>query len=445
LIGGRSLNFYLTALSAHASDMSAWLFMGLPAQIFSRGFFESWFAIGLWIFMLLNWLLIAPRIRKKTEGYNSITFSSFFESRFHDTSGMIRIFTSLISLLFYTVYLAAGAIAMGDIIEALFNINYHIGMTIGLGLVAVYLFIGGYRTLAWVDCFQALFLLVVIVAVPLIILPKIGGWEGATAALHSKGLSLSLLPDPKRDHSIISILVLLFSWGIGYFGQPHIVTKFMGIRQPSALKKSMAIGMTWQLIVLSAAIFIGLIGVAFFSTVPVDPEYVFINMVKHSFTPALSAFILCAVLAAILSTMDSQMLVLASSLTEDFYKRLFRKTATPKELLHISRLFVALVAVFVYILSFFRVGGGSIYKLVAYGWSGLGASFGPLLLFGLFSKKTTKCGALSGILTGAIVMNIWFYFQKTSALPAAFSLSSLAIYTVSKLTYGKKDPLEEGV
>ena len=439
LIGARSLNFYLTALSAHASDMSAWLFMGLPSKVFSQGLFESWFTVGLLLFMFLNWLLIAPRIRIKTEEYNSVTFSSFFESRFHDTSGIIRIFTAIVSLLFYTIYLTAGAIAMGDIIQVLFNLNYSTGLTIGICLVVIYLFIGGYRTLAWVDCFQALFLLGVIVIVPLVIFSKIGGWQDITVAFQTRGLSLSLIPDGSPSHSTSALLILLLSWGIGYFGQPHIVTKFMGIKHPSHLRKSMAIGMTWQLIALGAATFVGIIGVAFFTQGTVNPEHIFINMVKDSFSPMLSAFIFCAVLAAILSTMDSQILVLASSLTEDFYKRIFRKTAGSKELLWISRFFIVLIALFVYSLAFFKIGG--IYNLVAYGWSGLGASFGPLLIFGLFSKKTTKYGAWAGILTGGIVVNLWFCLIEDikPALPTAFLLSSLAIYIGSKVTYKKRD------
>ena len=443
LIGGRSLNFYLTAFSAHASDMSAWLFMALPSVIFSKGLFQVWFSIGLVFFMFLNWFFIAPNIRIKTEEYNSLTFSSFFESRFHDTSGLIRIFTALMSLLFYTVYLTAGAIAMGDIIELLFNIDYVVGMTVGICLVAIYLFIGGYRTLAWIDCFQALFLLSVIVFVPLFILPKVGGWQGVSRAFHLRDLSFSLLPNGS-NHSIYFLLTLFLSWGLGYFGQPHIVTKFMGIKNHTYLRKAMAVGLTWQCIALSGGILIGIVGVPFFTHGLANPEYVFITMVKDAFPPMIAAFIFCAVLAATLSTMDSQLLVLASSLTEDFYKRICRKTATSKELLWISRFFVLLVSIFIYILAFFKIG--SIYSLVFYGWSGLGASFGPLLIFGLFSKKANKYGAWAGILTGGIAVNIWFYFVSIeSALPMAFLLSSLAIYITSWLTCKKSVPTQGGV
>lgn len=443
LIGGRSLNFYLTALSAHASDMSAWLFMAFPGKIFSDGLFSAWFAVGLLLFMFLNWQLIAPRIRIKTEEYNSLTFSSFFESRFHDTSGTIRLFTAIMSLVFYTVYLTAGAIAMGDIISILFNIDYAVGMTIGLCLVALYLLIGGYRTLAWVDSFQALFLLGVVIIVPLFLFPKIGGWTGIETAFARRNLSLSFLPDHHAGHTFSSLLLLLLSWGIGYFGQPHIATKFMGIQKASQLRKSMAVGMTWQLIALSAAGFIGVVGVAFFSTGLSNPEYVFITMVKESFHPMISAFIFCAILAATLSTMDSQMLVLASSLTEDVYKRMWRKTAGSKELLWISRAFILIVALFVYTLALLRIGQGSIYKLVAYGWAGLGASFGPLLIFALFGKKTTKYGAWAGIVTGGLLVNVWFYVSATitAALPVAFLCSSLAIYIGSKIRCGKKATL----
>ena len=448
LIGSRSLNFYVTALSAHASDMSAWLFMGLPAQIFQKGLFQAWFAVGLVLFMFLNWLIIAPRIRVKTEEYRSVTFSSFFESRFHDTSGMIRVFTALISLLFYAIYLTAGAIAMGDIIQVLFQINYATGLAIGMCLVALYLFLGGYRTLAWVDCFQALFLLAILLLVPFAVLPKIGGWTGIAYTFREKGLSLSFLPNQALGQTPFALVLLLFSWGIGYFGQPHIVTKFMGIKNPAHLRKSMILGISWQVLALGSAILVGILGVVFFSSGLANPEYVFISLVRESFPSMLSAFILCAVLAATLSTMDSQLLVLASSLAEDFYKKIFRKTASSTELLWVSRVLIAFTALFVYALAFFKIGG--IYQLVDYAWSGLGASFGPLLIFGLFSQTTTKQGAWAGILTGALAVNFWFYFFGSTSqglaatLPISFLLSSLAIYLTSKVTWKKTSMLERG-
>lgn len=282
IIGGRSLNYWLTAMAAHASDMSSWLFMGFPAVIYTGGLFNTWFAVGLCVFMFLNWLFVAPKIRVKTEEYNSMTFSSFFESRFHDTSGLIRIFTAVMSFIFYTIYISAGIVGLGLLLESLFGVPYHIGISVGIVVVIPYLFIGGYTTLVWIDLFQGLFLLLVIVAVPIVILPQVGGFKGVDAALKLNNLSLSMIPNTKSS-TIFSIIFSIFGWGIGYFGQPHIVTKFMGIRKVSHIRKSMMVGMSWQVLALGSATIIGLIGVAYFKGHLDNPELVFVNMVHDQF------------------------------------------------------------------------------------------------------------------------------------------------------------------
>ncbi|NRA90603.1 MAG: sodium/proline symporter, partial [Simkaniaceae bacterium] len=354
LIGGRSLNYWLTAMAAHASDMSSWLFMGFPAVIFVGGLFNAWFAVGLCLFMFLNWLIVAPRVRKQTEEYDSLTFSSFFESHFHDTSGLIRIFTAIISLIFYSIYISAGIVGLGLLVQTLFDINYYIAISVGILVVIPYLFIGGYTTLAWIDLFQGLFLLFVILAVPLFILPKVGGWGGIVDAAHAKNISLSMIPNTHPE-TISKIVFAICGWGIGYFGQPHIITKFMGIRKVSHIKKSMAVGMTWQVIALGSAALVGLIAIPFFKHGILNSELVFVDMVRDDFPRFIMSFILCAVLGATISTMDSQILVLASSLTEDFYKRIFHKNASSKQLLWVSRMFVLIVTAFSFIIAFFKV------------------------------------------------------------------------------------------
>ena len=447
ILGSRSLNFYTTALAAHASDMSSWLFMAFPAMIFLQGVINAWVGIGLIVFMLLNWILVAPKVRIQTEVYNSLTFSSFFESRFHDTSGLIRLFTAALCLIFYSVYISAGFVAIGTVDEILFNIPYHFGTTLGLFIVLPYLFIGGYLTLAWLDLFQGLFLIVVIALVPFIMLPQIGGMEGIATSLRAHFLSDSLLPNTSLA-TWLSIATLFFGWGIGYFGQPHIITKFMGIKDPSEIKKSACIGITWQTIAIGSATFIGLIGIAYFSHTGLsNPELVFIEMVRQAFPPFIMAFILCAVIAATISTIDSQILVLASSLTEDVYKRLFRKTASSKELLAISRLFVFLVSMLAYLVAFFKIS--TIYSLVSYAWSGLGASFGPLLIFSLWSKTINRYGAWAGLLIGGITVIIWPLINDSFSLSIfplipGFLFSSLAICIVSWLTRSKCHPMHLG-
>ena len=441
IIGGRSLNYWLTALAAHASDMSSWLFMGYPALILTGGLFKGWAAIGLITFMLLNWILVAPRIRVATERYNSLTFSSFFESRLSDTTGTIRIFTAIMSLAFYTIYISAGLVGLGLLIQTLFNIPYDIGILIGILIVVPYVFIGGYTTLAWIDLFQGLFLMCVIIFVPAYVLPKIGGWRSLQLTIQTKHLSTSLLPDFSPKTLTLVILETL-GWGLGYFGQPHIVTKFMGIRNASEIWKSTLIGMTWMVISLSAATLVGLVGIGFFANGLKDSEQVFIEMVKTTFSPFLIGFILCAVLAATINAMSSQVLVLSSSLTEDFYKRIFNKTASAKELLIVSRLGVVIVALFAFVIAYGKIS--TIYSLVLYAWSGLGASFGPLLLLCLYSNSINKYGAWAGILSGGTISALWPYLNNRMPIDIpmivpAFFISFFSILIVSKITNAKKN------
>ncbi|MBS0604626.1 MAG: sodium/proline symporter [Verrucomicrobia bacterium] len=441
IIGNRSMNYWLTALAAHASDMSSWLFMGYPAVVFTGGLFSGWSAVGLLVFMYLNWQLIAPKIRVATEQYNSLTFSSFFESRLADTSGTIRVFTAIMSLIFYTIYISAGLVGLGLLLETLFNLNYYWGILIGIVIVVPYVFSGGYVTLAWIDLFQGFFLLGVIIFVPFYMLGEVGGWKGISEAVTAKKLQMTFFPDFSAK-TILEIIGMTAGWGLGYFGQPHIVTKFMGIRNVHEIVKSKRIGMSWMLLSLSAATFVGLVGIAFFSKGLHDTELVFIDMVKNTFSPFLVGFILCAVLAATINAMSSQVLVLSSSITEDFYKRIFRKTASSRELLIVARVGVIIVSLIAFVIAYGKVS--TIYSLVLYAWSGLGSSFGPLLLLSLYWKGINKYGAWAGILSGGIIAGVWPYFNKilsinvASMLPGFISSFSLIII-ISLLTQRKKD------
>ncbi len=439
IIGGRSMNYWLTALAAHASDMSSWLFMGYPAVVFTAGLFNAWSAVGLLVFMYLNWQLIAPKIRVATEQYNSLTFSSFFESRLADTSGKIRVFTAIMSLVFYTIYISAGLVGLGLLLETLFHLNYYWGVVIGLVIVIPYVFTGGYVTLAWIDLFQGFFLMGVIIFVPLFLWGKVGGWSGISQAVEAKKLTLALFPD-FSSKTILGIIGMTAGWGLGYFGQPHIVTKFMGIRNVHEISKSKAIGMSWMLLSLTAATLVGLVGIAFFFGRQIDSELVFIEMVRESFPPFFVGFILCAVLAATINAMSSQVLVLSSTITEDFYKRIFRKDASSKELLIVARAGVIAVSCVAFFIAFGKFS--TIYSLVLYAWSGLGSSFGPLLLLSLYWRGINKYGAWAGILSGGIIAGIWpyanhlFSINVPSLLPGFIS-SFVLILAVSKMTKNK--------
>jgi sodium/proline symporter len=431
LMGNRSLNFWLTALSAHASDMSSWLFLAYPAMVFTQGLTSAWAAIGLTVFMYLNWQFIAPKIRTATEQVESLTLSSYFESRFGDTSGRIRLVSAAMSVLFFTFYISSGLVGMGILVEALFNLHYVVGISIGLFIVMAYVFMGGYRTVAWIDLFQGFFLLGVIVFIPVYLLISFGGFAPVLEAVKAKGLPTSLLPDysPK---TIWSVLMTAAGWGLGYFGQPHIITKFMGIRRVEEMHKAKYVGISWQAIALTAATLVGLLGIFVFPQGLAEPEHVILNIVKTTLAPFFAGLVLCAILAATTNVMAAQILVVASNLSEDFYKRLFRRHATSDELLWVSRASVVTISLVGFIIAYFKIS--TIYQLVLYSWSGLGASFGPLLLLSLYVKNVNKYGAFAGILIGGLAAAIWPYFGEPWGIPSlvsGFVLSIAAIQGVS--------------
>jgi len=424
MIGSRSVNYWVTAIATHATDMSAWLFMAFPGAVYSTGMFACWRAIGLMLFMFLTWQFVAEKLRRATEKYQSPTLSTYFEKRFNDISGSIRIVSALFALFFFTLYISAGIVALGRALEATFGFSYLTSITLGTLTVALYTILGGFVAIAWNDFLQGMFVLLIIVLFPFYALYTIGGFGSISHAALAKNISLSLLPDFSLA-TITSLLVLSVSWGIGYFGQPHILVNFMGIDDPKNIRKAKYVGLSWQTITLGAATLIGLIGMPFFNNPALtNNELVFISMVKGLFDPLLAGFILCAILAAAISTMDSQILVSASMLTQDIYKKIFHKKASSRLLLTISRA----SAVFIIFLSFFLAFGNkeSILDLVAYAWFGLGSTFGPIVILSLYSKKITKTGALVGIITGGLTAATWKYLglplKEYSILPG-FALS----------------------
>ena len=436
IMGSRSLNYWLTALAAHASDMSSWLFTAYPAMILLHGLCGGWTALGLLFFMFLNWQWIAGKIRLMTGRYNSLTLSAFFESRFQDTTGRIRLFTALMSLFFYTIYVSAGLLVLGLLLHTLFGLPYLAGIGIGVLFILPYLLKGGYITLAWIDLFQGLFLMAVIIAVPLSLLSKVGGWGGIREAAAFQELSLSLFPDFSVQ-TVVQIAGWALGWGLGYFGQPHILTKFMGIRDAAEIPKSKYIGMSWMLLSLGAATLVGLVGLAYFRSGLSNPEEVFIGMVKESFPGFLGSFILCSVVATTLNAISGQVLVLSSSLTEDFYRTFFRKEASSKELLRVTRAGILAILLIASGIAAFKPT--SINTLVFYAWSGLGSSFGPLMILSLYSTRINKYGAWGGILGGGAISAFWPWVNAhlSFAIPAmipGFLFGLASIVVLSKIT-----------
>lgn len=439
ILGNRSLNFWLVAISAHASDMSAWLFMAFPMSIFVLGLPHAWIGLGLLIGMFLNWQFVAPRLRTMTEKYQCNTLSSFFEKRFRDDSGLVRIISAFVIVIFLTHYLSAGLIAMGNLLETLFNLDYYIGLTIAICVVVTYTFIGGFTTVAWIDLFQGMFLLLVLLVVPWMAYSKMGGWSQIVEAAYLKEVNISIFPSADFE-PIFSLASLALGWGLGYFGMPHIITKFMGIRSVSEIHKSKWLGMSWQLLTLTAAAFVGLIGIAYFPNGLAKPELVFVEMVKDLFHPFIGGFILCAIIAANLSTMDSQILVCGSLMSEDLYVPFHKKPPSDKKILWFSKLSVVCISLIALLLSFNR--SATIMDTVLYSWSGLGSAFGPLVLLSLYSNKINRYGAIAGMITGSLVAMSWSSINPIlspyTILPMipGFILSWLATALISKWTGG---------
>ncbi len=431
ILGNRSVNYWVTAIATQASDMGSWLFLAFPAAIYTRGLIECWTAIGLVVFMLLNWHFIAPKLRTATEQYRSLTLSSYFESRFSDTTGTIRIISAFLSVLFFTFYISSGLVGLGRLFESAFGIDYYMGIGIGVVTATLYTLIGGFMAVAWCDFFQGIFLLFMIILVPLYAFFITGGWSSISTAAQTNAIPLTIFPSDMS--TLFNIIILVGGWGLGYFGQPHVLVNFMGIDDVRKIRYAKYIGITWQIIALTAATFIGLTGIAYFGQGIENSELLFIVMTKDFFPSLVAGFVLCGILAAILSTMDSHILLSGSVLAEDVYKKMINKHATSRQLLWISRAgasFVALLALMIAL-----DNSHTIYGLVNYAWSGLGSSFGPLLITSLYSQRINRHGAIAGIITGGIVSGIWPYLNATILpLIPGFSLSLVALYLVSLLT-----------
>ncbi len=440
VIGDRSLNSWTTALAAHASDMSNWLFMAYPGAIFISGGNHIWAAIGLTIMMWANWVFVAPKIRVHTEKMGSVTLCSFFEKRLGQNQSIGRLITSVALFFFYTVYVAAALCGIGALFQTLFPISYAVGVILGVTFILPFVLIGGYLTLARVDLFQGIFLLAVIIFVPLYIAFDFGGISAIVKAVHSHGRNISPFSSANLS-TIWSHLLLMFGWGLGYFGQPHIISKFMGIRDPEQISASKKIGMSWQILSLMAATFVGFVGIAALSNLN-SPEYVFIALVKKYFSPFLGGIFLCAVLAAIINAVSSMLLVLSTTITEDLYKRFFNVNSSDRTQLVITRL--ACIVSALISMGIALPGFTTIDSLVKYAWSGLGATFGPLVIATLYFRYLSPFASWLGMAVGgAIVAFSPLLGIANHSLVLAFPAALGTIYLVSKFAT-RSTPLEEG-
>ncbi len=446
MLGGRSLGPAVTALSAGAADMSGWLLMGLPGAIYISGLVEAWIAIGLTIGAYLNWMFVAPRLRVYTQVSNdSITIPSYLDNRLRDNTKLIRIASGLIILIFFTFYVSSGMVAGGKFFDSSFGYEYHTGLLIVSGVVVAYTLFGGFLAVSYTDFLQGLIMFIALITVPLFGLFLTGGLSETVESIKAVNPEhLSLLPATATAAAIISSL----AWGLGYFGQPHIIVRFMAISSVKETKQARRIGIGWMILSLAGALATALVGVAYYQQNAgelKDAETVFIVLGQLLFHPFIAGIMLAAILAAIMSTISSQLIVTSSALVEDIYKALFNKTATDKHYVFIGRMAVLVVAIIAALLAWNPEN--SILDLVGFAWAGFGAAFGPIILLSLYWKRLTNYGALSGMVLGAVTAFVWGKINSLSTalyeIVPGFLVCLVIAIIVSMMTYKRNDEIED--
>lgn len=439
ILGGRSLGSFVTALSAGASDMSGWLLMGLPGAIYLSGLSEAWIAIGLIIGAWLNWLLVAGRLRVQTEVQNNaLTLPDYFTSRFNDQKKVLRVISALIILIFFAIYCASGMVAGARLFENLFEMDYHTALWISAIATISYVCIGGFLAISWTDTFQAGLMIFALLLLPVI----------TYLSLDTNTIEFAALIESVRPHAFsmltdLSFVAILSSmaWGLGYFGQPHILVRFMAADSVKSIPAARRIGMTWMILCLIGAVGAGFFGIAYFAQHPelaagvnANAETVFMELTRILFNPWIVGIILAAILAAVMSTLSCQLLVCSSTLTEDLYKGFIRKNASQNELVWVGRMMVLAISILAIVLA--QNPESKVLGLVAYAWAGFGAAFGPLIILSLFWKRMTLNGALAGMVVGAVVVIAWknlFASTGIYEIMPGFILSALSIVIVSLL------------
>ncbi len=448
VLGGRGLNTYVAALSAQASDMSGWLLMGLPGALYLAGMSEAWIGIGLAVGAYCSWLVVAKRLRQYSYVANdSITVPQFFENRFKDNKGVLRLLSSVVILVFFTIYVVSGFVAGGKVFTAVFpGMDYKWAMLLCVVVIIAYTFMGGFKAVCWTDFLQGMLMLVAIIIVPLAAMGKLGGVENTVNAakeIAPQFLNLFSAADgsPLSPISVISSL----AWGLGYLGMPHIIIRYMAIREPKLVKSSRRIATVWIILALFGAIMVGIVGRVYLGdifTTAAESETVFMVMALQLFPPVVAGILLSAILAAVMSTADSQLLVASSSISGDIYEKFSRKKADPKKLMWVGRFGVIGIAVIAAI--FALDPQSSIMGLVKYAWAGFGAAFGPIILLALFWKRTTKNGALAGMIVGFVVVILWTnLLEGSTGLYSIIPGFALAMVVAVIVSLADKKPSEE--
>ncbi len=443
ILGGRKLWTPVIALSEKGTDMSAWLLIGLPGQAFKMGLGALWAGIGVWLGSLFNWLVIATPMRKLSGKFNALTLPDYFESRFDDTSHLLRVTSSVLIVFFFTLYVSAQVVGAGKILASTFNIHHVVGMLIGLSIILFYTMAGGFIAESWTDFFQGLIMAIALILMSIVGVIALGGLGSAFSRIGSLDAKAVLLSAGESGTALYLGLILgSLAIGFGYAGQPHILMRYMALQDAKEVKKAALIAMTWTTFAVGGAIFLGFFAIPFLRGEITDPEHVTLAFATKILPGWLVGFVLAAATAAMMSTVDSQLLVATSAITEDIYRKLINPRASQKSLVRLARIFTAIVAIIAFI--FGLRAERLVYWLVLYAWGGLAASFGPPLILSLLWMRTTKIGVFAGMVIGAITIVIWYNVPALKdflyELVPGFLLSLLITWLVSLITQKSKIP-----
>jgi len=440
VLAGRRLGVWVITFSERASGESAWLLLGLPGVIFATGLSGLWVAIGCTSGILFSWMFIARRLRVESEGNFALTIPEYFENRFNDTSQLIRTFGTIIIVFFFTFYVCAQFIGAGKVLNVTFGMPQIWGMILGAVIILFYTIMGGFMAVAWTDFFQSLLMLCTLVLLPIIALVEFGGWDKIIAYVSSTQPShLSLVGGEIGIYAALSVISGL-AWGLGYMGQPHLLVRFMAIKEPDELRKGAVIGISWAVLAFWGAMFIGLFGLAIYQSDMVsDPEKIMPMMATHLLPGWLAGILISGAIAAMMSTADSQLLVATSAVSKDIYHNFINRKASEKRLVSVSRMVTFLIGIIAFVIAIYSQE--LVFTMVGFAWSGLGSAFGPALLLTLWWRKTTKEGVLAGMIVGTISVIIWHFTPNLKGLvyelAPGFVMAFLAVWLVSLATQEK--------
>ncbi len=450
ILGSRKLGPMISALSAQASDMSGWLLLGLPgtAYLLWQGTAEAiWTVIGLWLGTYLNWLLVAKRLRRFTGRLDALTLPDYFTKRFLDRSGILRVASATIILVFFLFYTASMFSAGAKLFQTIFGIDYHYALLIGSAIIISYTFLGGFLAVCWTDVIQGTLMFLALCVTPILAFRYLSNAGGISHAIHeaSGGVPFSLWPAGSDSLGVVMIFSAL-AWGLGYFGQPHILPRFMAIESENAIRIARRIAMIWVTITLIAAVTCGVVGAAIFPNLE-DPETIFIHLTQNLFPPLITGILITAILSALMSTADSQLLVASSAASSDLFRDTFHPNASERSTLWVSRLTVVAISLAAVGIVFVEnpapeslLGrlNASVFQLVAFAWAGFGAAFGPVILLSLYWKRLTAFGAIAGIIGGGGTAFVWRFFSggifDIYEIIPGILVSTMAILLVSLLS-----------